>query len=174
MIRTIRKLLLRWFWPLIDLLSRVDAPKRGVNIYDYYTVDDLISEGDILLSRSNWSLVNLFIPTVIESTRQGVHYTDLATFMLTKDKILVRSPKVTEWQAEKVVFEASRLIGRKYDKEMRTGNEAFYCFELLWWAFERVRDTGWIKTKELLGESTVTGDDLQSSNKFKDIIEVGK
>lgn len=160
------------FKPIILLFSKVyiSFSKKKVTGRHYFIYRDLIEVGTVLLTKTNGEATNLFnpvskeikhaglylgyidgIPTVIEARLKGVQYTDLVTFLTTKDRVIGLKP--TYFTKEDKIFtvsEAAKFIGMKYDFLFRSSNKAFYCFELIAEIFKSVRPSVILKTSEVI------------------------
>lgn len=182
----LRRIILRiLYWPII-WIGKIELPKRKITSYDLYKLKDLLP-GDVLLSRQEWSLSNLLIPGfwkhgamyigekggvhyVIEATANGVMLNPLIDFCLTKDYILVRRPLFANHSEMSTAVALSiTVLGAKYDYMFNRGNNEFYCFELIHWAYENEGSP--FELRETMGVLTVTGDDIANTRKFKTIYD---
>lgn len=140
--------------PLVVFMGKIHVPfsRKKITGRDYYNVRDSISIGTVLLTNTYGELSNLFNPSehkhaglyvgkindteiryVIEAVGKGVVFTDLVTFMTTKDVIVGVRPKsdIDKEKFNKSIYRiATRLIGKPYDFLFALDDKAYYCFEL--------------------------------------------
>ena len=196
MLTWFRQKLLDAFMPVTRAAGKVSLPKRNIGSKEYRDIKVRLAPGMVFLTRTDWCLTNSMIPgaykhgaiylgdsVVIEALGTGVSKTDLIDFLLTKDRVRVMTPKFADpvEMADAAAF-AETLVGRPYDYQFRGGNEAFYCFEVIYAAYREAR----IKRQErdglgtpvvdwdlrdYMGEPTVVGDDfLRAKEKWADVI----
>lgn len=143
-------ILLTLLRPFIIIFGKIGLPKRKFTGIEYYKYRDLITVGDVLLTKTNFEFSNLINPTelkhgaiyvgrifgdeicyVFESTGQGAVLTDLVTFLTGKDIVVcTRFNSITPLLTEVLPKTVLRFKGIPYDYLFRNGGKAFYCFEL--------------------------------------------
>lgn len=179
----IRYWLLRLSYPIIKLVAKIELPHRKIQYKEYFDCIKKLKRGDVLLCRQKWSLANLVIPGfykhaaiyagklndtphVVEAVTKGVVLSPLVDFMLTKDFILVRRSSFSdEKQALAAAGHAYKQVGKKYDYLFNYRNtEAFYCAELIAYAFDSVHKPSPMKFRKTLGVETVTPDDFANAD----------
>ncbi len=183
----IRTTLLRWSIPLTRWIGKVHAPfsKKRITSKDYYKIKELIRPGDVLLVRTRGEFTNLFIPShythgaiisindeVIEALGEGVILKDLIDFLFSKDEvILLRAKFAAPSEALEACWFAERKIGKPYDYLFKPNNDSFYCFELIYAAYQHAlkNNSSW-KLRETLGTPTVIGDDFTNAKEKWEII----
>jgi uncharacterized protein YycO len=169
-------------------IGTIHAPwsVKKLNSKDYKIIHSLLEPGDILLSKVDGHLSNLFIPgqwkhaaiaynsgTIIEAISEGVIETDLIDFILSKDKIVVlRSNKFGPSILVEAANQAKKLVGSKYDFEFKPDNLAFYCAELVWSSYNKAASIGacGFTLRPRLGIDTITADDFFKSRNWWKII----
>lgn len=171
--------------PIVKFFASVGLPKRKVNGKDYYLIRDDIEIGTLFLTKTNYELANLINPTTIkhvasyvgnikggkiryvaEATRKGIVYTDLVTFLTSKDIVVAVKPKFIR---NKSVFNydyqkaAEKTHGIEYDYLFKKGAKAFYCFEHAAYLFNQVYTEINFKCREI-----VKGKKIYDENTFLD------
>lgn len=184
MIQKLRFYLLKIAYPVLKFLERLTPPEPLATAEFYYLVRERIQPGDVLLSMElSHKFANKLIPgfwshaaiycgktkhseeTVIEAVGKGVGAVPLVKWILLKDSIAVlrfndTTPEIQRAAAE----EALKHIGEPYDYELSSGNAAWYCAELVYYAHAKARE--WLKMaftfkmKPTWGVDTVTPDDF--------------
>jgi hypothetical protein len=179
-IHTVRRSLLAAAVPTTKLIGKVHAPwaHKKVGGLHYNAALALLEPGDVLMSRTDGELTNLFIPGfwshgavyvgdgwVVEAIGEGVVYTDLVTWMTTKDAVRVCRPLFASYaQREAAALWARSFVGRRYDYSFASGNDAFYCFELTYAIYQKAMgdESPWTLRKTW-GVDTVVGDDFDAA-----------
>lgn len=160
----------------------VPFPHRKVKASHYLIIKNLLRPGDIILTKTNGYLSNIFIgkwthagmysgyDSVIEATTErGVQEKHLIDFLLTKDRIKVIRPVGVSGQHITLAIRRAKLhIGKPYDFKFQPNVNAFYCSELLLHALQM--DS--IKTVKRYGSETFIPDDFLTYKKeFEGIYE---
>lgn len=119
----------------------------------YFKLRDNINPGTILLTVTRGEFSNYLNPAklkhaaiyigridstpiryVLEATGKGVVFTDLVTFMTTKDVLVISelsdSRKLFMKTKDDFMAVAMRYHGKGYDYLFQKGNDEYYCFEL--------------------------------------------
>lgn len=80
-------------------------------------------------------------PCVIEAVGKGVIYTPIDSFFKRSNKIVVGRVK-NEYKSliNNVLTNAQQLLNKPYDDVFDIENDAFYCSELLYWAFKKANN----------------------------------
>lgn len=142
--------LLRLIRPITKLIAKVKIPwsVKKITGQDLYNLEGLLEPGDVILSKTNGHLSSLFVPggyshgavycghnglcpVVIEAIGEGIGHQDLCTHLLSKDKILIMRPKLTDAQRLEVFNDSYNYVGLDYDLEFESNDQEFYCFELV-------------------------------------------
>ena len=100
-----KKLILNTLKPVLKLIAPIGLPKRLFNGKDYDVVMSTIKVGDVMLTKTNYELTNLFNPIplahaaividvgdglrVVEALGKGVVITNLFDFLRRKDLVHV-------------------------------------------------------------------------------------
>jgi hypothetical protein len=185
------KIVIRFFLglltPFIKWTASIYAPysRKKITGKHYYIYRDLIEVGTVFLTKTNGELSNLInpvnknikhgalyvgyiegIPTVIEAVGKGVIFTDLVTFLTSKDKVIGLKPDfITQDDKIHIGVEAQKRIGLAYDYFFNTNNNAYYCFELIVDIFKSIKPNVILKSVEIIknyriyDESTFLEDD---------------
>ena len=167
---TIADFFLRLVRPFIILWGKMHFPftHKKINGQFYYQVRDLIQVGTVLLTSTRGEFSNLFNPSkpkhgaiyigrdsngvawVTEAVGKGVVKTDLVTFLLTKDEVVLVKPKfLTEADKYRIYNISHNYIGRPYDYLFKKGAEALYCFENIVLVYNSLRPEISFKCKEV-------------------------
>lgn len=141
-----RNWLLKAVYPLSSKVGTVHMPysRKKIQSEHYRQITKVLRPGVGLLTLTYGELSNVLIPgywshvgaycghrCVVEAVGKGVVETDLIDFALTKDEILVVKPTfATLEQMEISSAWMSKQIGKPYDMQFRSGEDAFFCSEL--------------------------------------------
>jgi uncharacterized protein YycO len=184
-----RERILRSMYPILKWLSEI-YPERLVNADFVKEVLSKIQPGDVLVTRENMVMTNFFIPgfwthaliyvgdgMIVEATGIGVHTTPLEKLLYSKDHVAVLRPKFADAvQCALAVNEAKSLEGDPYDYDFTGDNRAFYCAEVIWYAYDQaMKPAPSPFTKRITwGVQTVTPQDFyQATDKFDLIAKFG-
>ena len=121
----------------------------GVN--SYKQIQDLIDPGMVVLTRKEHELSNFFIPGywthaamiasdeyIVEATSKGVHRSTIKEFLtIVDDFVLLKPAFCTDQLMVRASKYAINAVGNPYNFSFRHGNNAFYCSELVYWAYAR-------------------------------------
>lgn len=185
--------------PFIVIMGKIGLPKRKFTGEDYYRFRNDIQIGDILLTKTNYELSNLFNPTelkhagiyvgrvfgdevcyVFESTGQGAILTDLVTFLTRKDIVVCCRLRANETFglhpiAEVLPKTVLRFKGIPYDYLFKDGGKAFYCFELAAECLKTVFPHLALKCREILkGKKIYDHDTFLDKELFKVVFDTRK
>lgn len=171
--------------PVIIVLGKLEIPfsKRKLSGADYDTLRMFMRTGDVLLSLSRGKSSNAFIPgfwshaalitgysRVIEATGDGVECSHIYDFCQNKDFVALLRPNfLTDSEAKEAAFHAIRMRGKPYDYLFSNGVDAFYCSELVTWAYEQVKNHQSPFSKrqiKLIGETVLPSDFWNAKGKF--------
>lgn len=158
--------------PIVTFIGKIHWPfsRKKVTGYHYFLLRDLIEVGTVLLTKTEGEFSNYInpvskdikhgalyigyvdgIPTVIEALGKGVRYTDLVTFLTTKDRVIGLKPSfLNDADRAAISNEAVKLIGIPYDYYFKSQNKNLYCFELLATLFESVKPSIVLKKEEIV------------------------
>jgi len=167
-----------WFFslarPFIIFWGKLHYPftHKLINGEDYYRLRSKIEIGTVLLTKTRGELSNIINPAkmkhagifvgrmkeeeifyVMEATAEGVVFTDLVTFMTTKDEIVICKPNFIRDKADfntKVQKLALKLKGIPYDYLFNPDGTAFYCFELAAITFRNVYSEVQLQCNEII------------------------
>lgn len=178
-----RRWLLKTLVPLTRWFGSQHVPftRKLITGLHYYDLRPRLKKGMVLLSRVEGEASNLVIPGfythaaiyvggpwVVEAVGKGVVKTDLITFLLKKDYVMVRAPNfVSEVTMAAAADWATTQLGMPYDYELQSSMKAFYCSELVGAAYTEASD-GQIPftMRDTLGEPTITPQDIANAHKL--------
>ena len=183
----LQRLLLKIVVNASQFIAKFNMPfiNKRMSSRDYRDIQSQLQSGFIMLSSIHGELSNVFIPgdyghavivkdkfTVIEATTKGVVETDLIDFVMTKDSIVLLKPLfATSEERAFATAIAMEQIGKPYDYGMvfsESNIKAFYCSELVYYAFMQACKKSPFVLKETLGLQTVTPTDfLLATDKFQ-------
>lgn len=193
---------LKFLMPLTKVVGKIHLPHAcAVTHEDYLAAYKILTPGMIFLTRTEWQLTNLLIPSesgykhgaiyvgsgvVVEAVGSGVKMTWLDQFMESKDRVRVMSPLFAgRAEMEEAARFAKTLVGRPYDYLFKSGMDALYCFEAIYASYREARiemqkhalvmpNIDW-ELREFWGEETVVADDfVQAVKKWKTNAEYGR
>lgn len=171
--------------PVTIFLGNLHMPysRKLIDGRHYFEVQKLLKPGQALVTYTrgevsnvlipgHWSHVGLYIGKgiVVEAVGRGVVLTDIITFMMKKDYVSINeSIFADETTAQKAASWASTKVGLPYDYHFMGGNNAFYCAELVYAAFnEAMNGKSPFVPREIMGVNTVTPDDIiKATSKWK-------
>ena len=149
----IRDFLFQMLTPIAKIVGKIHAPysKCLITTKDYEAIKKLATPGNIILTRSNGELTNLFIKgfythatmiindkcDVIEATGEGVHITSLFDLLKRIDYCAVVNYKYHNNKSLPLV----KYLGKPYDYLFESGNSSYYCSELVLSILEDVNNT---------------------------------
>jgi hypothetical protein len=129
---------MRLFIPISKLMSHLGKPEPRRTYLDYERIQKFIKPGDVLLSREDYRLSNLFIPGfwshaaiytgyyVLEAVPPEVRKTHLAEFIISADSICILRPKAPiNFVDFSFLYE-----GLEYDW-IFNDDDSWYCSELV-------------------------------------------
>lgn len=172
----IRRLLLQIAYPITRFIGKIHLPwsQKKLKSNHYRKVVSLLQPGDVLLLRTDGEIANMFIPGywthaamfcggdyVVEAVGEGVLNTDMLDTILTRDAVMICRPSfATEEQRCDAAEWAKAQIGKGYDLFFNPNNDAFYCSELIWLAYERTMGAIPFTLRQTLGVDTVVPEDI--------------
>lgn len=187
----IRRTILNVAKPFLKWSSGVHLPftHKYVTGIQYYELYPHLKPGLIFVTRIRGDLTTFLIPgfwthaaiytpqlgvpdeIVTEAEGPGVLWTDLITFMLTKDYLMALEPKGLGDKKDAIMKRAAEIAaiqhGSLYDYDFEfhiSGNKAFYCSELVWWAYDQAcmefEVPSPFKPRMSLGTLTMTPEDI--------------
>jgi uncharacterized protein YycO len=186
----LRRTILQTAFPIISYIGKVHAPwsHRKLTSKHYREIKSILRPGDAILVHKKGELSNIFIPgfwthgtifygqegnasIVIEAIGRGVVKTDLIDAILSRDAAIVCRPKfATAEQSATASDWAKQQIGKSYDLFFNPNNDAFYCSELIWLAYQNTMGETPFTLKLTLGVPTVTPEDIVNATKKWEII----
>lgn len=183
-----RLVILNLLTPVQKWMQTIGNPEPRISYRFVREAVPLLMDGDILLSREEWRLTNPFVPGTwghaaiyrkgfaIEAIGSGVRREDIFRWMYQKDSIAVIRPVGVDAEDMKgAAVIASQQIGAPYDYLFEPSAKAFYCSELITYAYDVVTCGKFpFKPRESFGVETSTPQDLYnaiSDGKFTLIIE---
>lgn len=178
-IKILRSLTLKIARPIIKIIGKLHMPYthkkfRGT---DYYEIRDKITPGDIILTTTRGEASNILnnsnprhsaiyvggntVKYVVESLGKGVIKTDLVSFLLTKDDVVILRPRnVSKVHRINACNHARTLLGLPYDLEFEVGDEEYYCFELVMESYKHSLPERKFAYSMILGMKTYTAQDI--------------
>ncbi|MCK5884478.1 MAG: hypothetical protein KAG61_12380 [Bacteriovoracaceae bacterium] len=146
--------------PLVKLTGKIHVPfsRKRVTGAHYYKIRDQILPGTVLLTKTDGEFSNLINPEhlkhamiycgdvfgtgvlyVLEATKKGVHFTDLVTALVTKDRVVGCGPVFLSDQDRTLLPQMAKgFVGIKYDWGFTDGDETMYCFETVAKVYEKL------------------------------------
>lgn len=200
MLSFLHKTLFSILKPITKFIGKVHLPytHKKMSGMDYYSMFPLLKKGTIFLTRTEGEATTILIPgfwkhaavytpksnalvdeVVTEAVGEGVIENDLVSFLMKKDFVLALEPLFLGDKKEQIMGRAAEIAGEQmgkpydYDFEFRiSNNEAFYCSELIWWAYDKACKEFGIECpfvpRKRLGEATITPDDIaKAASKFQ-------
>jgi uncharacterized protein YycO len=187
--RWLRRYIVRLLKPISVYVGRLHYPphERLVRASHVKFMLDAVMAGDVILAYSRGELTNRFIDgefkhaamyigagKVIEAVGRGVSVTDFEDFCASKDRIAILTPKFCDSTVCKLAaMNATSQVGKPYDYYFEIGDGAFYCAELITWAYDQAMSGASPFTKkDVLGCETVFPSDFYNAkSKFQLVIE---
>ena len=149
-----KDLILKALKPVLKFIAPIGLPKRKFNGKDYDVVIENLQVGDILLTKTNYELTNLFNPIdlahaaivvdvgeglkVVEALGKGVVITHLFDFFRRKDLVhLYRFKEFKDIHPVDISRKALNYVGYAYDYNFKheakreKRNVKLYCYELV-------------------------------------------
>lgn len=189
MLTEIRRYLVRILKPLCVYFGKLHYPphERLIRSRMITSMSEVIRAGDVIVTYSRGEFTNRFIDgkfkhaaiyvgagCVIQAVGAGVSSERFEDFCASKDKIAVLRPKFCDESTCKIAaMNATSQIGKPYDYYFELGDGAFYCAELIQWAYRHATYGGstFVK-KDVLGVETVLPSDFyMAKSKFALVIE---
>jgi cell wall-associated NlpC family hydrolase len=180
----IRLSILNILMPITKTIGKIHMPFTHTKLTGkhFYSLCLALQPGYVLLSRKRGELSNLAIPgefthaaiacenstEIIQATGAGVHETELLTYMMPKDRIVVLkatfcSKEVSAYAAQV----ANSFIGHPYDYLFQPDTKAFFCSELVQKCYEIAAGIIPFVPRERFGKQTVIPQDFYDSAKSK-------
>lgn len=187
MIDWLRRFILNTVKPLLRGASGIHLPftHKRITGRDYYAIQARLKPGSIFVSRilgeltgilipGHWSHAAIYCPVprspdemVMEAEGPGVVETDLVSFIMGKDDLMVLEPNLPDDVMARAAEIATEQLGKPYDYDFEfniSKQEAFYCSELVWWCYDKacaeLGHPSVFKQRLTLGCATVTPDDI--------------
>lgn len=183
--RFLRRMLLRMMLPMSQWWASKTASDPKYEIDFWMRLIGVIRAGDIILTRKNGLMTNLFIPGkfkhaamfvgkigCVESVYPKIRQISIVSLLAKSDEIVIVRPRnMTLECANKAASEMIDLIDQPYDLLFEPGEKAFYCSEAIAYAYSKACEDFSFTTRSILGVDTVIPDDFRSDSHFKTIIE---
>ena len=113
--------------------------------------------------------------TAVEAVMDaGVREKPLKNILMEKNHAVVIRPDYRDGQAESAVEFADKMVGKKYDFKFKTGNESWYCSELVYAAIKDSAPQVEFDTRKILGKEIVIPNDMFYSHDVGVVGEVGQ
>lgn len=186
----LRRTLLRIAFPVTQYIGKVHSPwsNRKLKSKHYHEVKAILRPGDAIVVQKSGELSNLFIPGfwghvsmfcgfegdmayVIEAVGKGVVVTDLIDAIMSRDAVVVSRPRfATPEQSLAAAAWAKEQLGKEYDLFFNPKNDAFYCSELIWLAYQNTMGETPFTLRQTLGVNTVTPEDIVNATTKWEIV----
>ena len=184
MISYLKHLFIKIVGRVSPLIGELYGPwtRKKITAKDYHSFMAMnLDEGTVLCSKTNGEFGNLFIPDfwshcaiydgngkVIEAVGKGVIETDLIDFLMTKDFVVALDPIFATIPQKSAALECAKSqLGKPYDFEFQTSDvKAFYCGELVLWAYTSSVPTFDFVLKKIFGVYTVPPQDFVNAKKY--------
>lgn len=185
----IRRYLVRFLKPISVYVGRLHYPphERLVRASMIKDMLDLVRAGDVIVAYSRGELTNKFIDgefkhaamyvghgSVVQAIGKGVSVESFEDFCASKDRIAILTPTFCDAATCRIAtMNALSQIGKPYDYYFEIGDGAFYCAELIEWAYRHATYGGSpFSRKDVLGCDTVLPTDFYlAKSKFTLVIE---
>ena len=178
--RKLRRLALKMVLPIILLAGKIYSPysHKRFKGSDYYKIRDSIVPGDIILTTTRGEASNIFnssspnhgalyvgggvVKYVNEALGKGVSSTDLVSFLLAKDDVVILKPlDVTKKQRLEACRKSHTLVGLPYDMLFEAdGGDEYYCFELIMASYQSAVPERKFKSSIIWGVKTYRAQDI--------------
>jgi len=141
-----RIIILSLLTPVQRWMQKIGNPEPKISsFFAEYAVKNL-EDGDLLLSKEDWRLTNLFVPgkwghaavfyqgNVIEAIGSGVRKENVHRWLYQKDSVCILRPRIKKELRSCIGTVCRAQIGKPYDYEFIADADSFYCSELYVWA----------------------------------------
>lgn len=174
--------------PVSKLVGRIHlAPKsRAIKAHHIVNaIDVILRPGDVIIAYAKGELTNVFIEgeykhaamycgdgIIVEAVGDGVRAEAFDEFCSSKDRIaIIRASFCSAEVCLKAVESALNQIGKSYDYAFEPNEKAFYCAELVAYAYQCATDfKSPFVVREIMGVETVLPDDFKLAVKKFDLI----
>lgn len=179
----LRSKLLDFLIPVSKFIAKISRPEMCIRTEHYENIVLKISDGDCVVSRTNWELSNYLLPGywkhcgiylggyVYESTTHGVRKVLLSEFCFKKDVIGISRPNFDlDLNGADIYLE--RTLGKGYDwafSWMENTSDAWYCSEYVYAFYHKMNEVFMFifKPRPVIGELTIKPSDYWlASDKF--------
>ena len=169
--------------PLAKLIAFFHKPDSDVNTLEFVALKAMIKDGDVLVSRTNWSLSNIIMPGywkhcaiymnghIYEAVTSGVRKTSLEEFFFKKDHVgLGRySDALDSARLATATDVLESCLGEAYDWTFLGASKKYYCSELVFVALDELYPHLQFEHSTILGQSIVTPTDV-----WNNLIQIGR
>ena len=169
----IRDFLFQMLTPIAKVVGKLHAPysKCLITNNDYEYLKSTLKPYDIILTRSNGELTNLFIKgfythatmvvnnscDVIEATGDGVHTTSLFDLLKRIDYCAVITYRYNNTSKPIPMI---KYIGKPYDYLFKSKNSSYYCSELVLSILEDINNTKIVSDKVIYPSEMLENDKM--------------
>lgn len=187
----IRRSLLKIGYPVLKWAGKIGVPHQKINEHFFFSAQSILTPGMVLLTRREYELSNMLqdgfykhaaifstpnsrrIPNVVEAIGPGVRPTGIIDFMFSKDYIKILKPKFAdEYEMNQAAINANTLIGKPYDFQFKPTNNAWYCSEVIWWAYDNAVERSPFVPRVTLGVPTITPQDFDNAkDKWETVLD---
>jgi hypothetical protein len=198
MYEKLRRLILKLSYPFNVVMGMIHTPRKTFRVTsaEYQHFRQHVKPGMVLVSYIEGHMTNLFISgpvkhaaivrddeIIVEAVGRGVTIDTLENFCTTKDLVVALKPadlnEAEMLEAANYAFEIAKRPAsyRRYDYFFDSGDGAFYCAELIVYAWNRVlarlgRKPQFVNRKILGAVTTLPVDFLNATRKNKTDIVV--
>lgn len=178
----VRRKLLEVGFPVLKWTGSIGLPKLKINQHFFFTAQKKLMPGMVCLTRRDYEMSNALqpgfwkhaamftgndkrtIPCMTEAVGTGVCKVGILDFMFTKDYVKILKPKfATMEQMMVAAAHAASLEGQPYDFQFKPANKAWYCSEVIWWAYDQTVVNSPFTPRVSLGVPTVTPQDFENA-----------
>lgn len=145
------KWLMKLIAPLIKLIGKIHAPwsHKQITGKHYYQMRQSLMPGCLILTNTYGELSNLInigdwnhtamyigggdVKYIVDATGGGTQIRDLVSFLTALDEFCVLKAKKIPGQKLSIIIDSIKSkVGSKYDYNFGTGNDKYYCSELVY------------------------------------------